>query len=282
MYGRSNNQRQPMGMGGGTPPPKDLMILIAVLFFTFALQFFQLTSIVPGLMQLSPAVWQLGFLWQLGTYAFAGHGAPSLWFLMSLLMIFWFGRDVCRAMSRKQFWILMAWGVGSASVVAVLTHILMYFVGGPGAQTPFGLMQGQNIVLAILTAAFATLYGHATILLMFVFPVPAKYFIGLEILFAFMAFLGGSPDKDLPGFLGICAAVAVTYSMLSGRGAGKILRQWRLQIERMVLEARLKRSRRGMRVVKGKHSPESGAKGKDGNGGSSKGNGSVHKGPWIH
>ncbi len=285
MYGTSKYQRQPMGMGGGTPPPKDLLLILGVIFFTFTLRFFDGTAILPALLELSPEVWRLGMIWKLGTYAFVGYGAPGLWFLFSLLMIFWFGRDVCRAMSRKQFWTLLAWGVGSASVVAVATDFLMAQATGSGPLTAFSLMQGQRILLTILITAFASLYGHATIMLMFVLPVQAKWFIAIELLFAFMAFLGGQPDKDLPGFLGICAAVGITYSMLSGRGPRRILREWRLRLERTILEARLKRTRRGMRVVPGgKKGNGKGGNGKGGNGkaGNGKGNGGVQKGPWVH
>ena len=67
----------------------------------------------------------------------------------------------------------------------------------------------------IVIAAFATLYGNATILLFFVLPIQAKWFLLLEIVFAFMGFLGSG---DLGGFLGIVAAVGVVYDILSRGG----------------------------------------------------------------
>ena len=72
-------------------------------------------------------------------------------------------------------------------------------------------MQGQQILAVVLVAAFATLNRDATILLFFVLPMPARWFLWLEIVFGFLGFLG---THDLPGFLGICAAVGITYGAL--------------------------------------------------------------------
>ncbi|MGD2115529.1 MAG: hypothetical protein PVG07_10775, partial [Acidobacteriota bacterium] len=72
----------------------------------------------------------------------------------------------------------------------------------------------------------------------------------LEILFAFIAFLG---TKDLPGFLGIVTAVGVTYGSLSAGGPTKMLREWRLRLERWRLQQELDRERRKrkMKVLDG-------------------------------
>ena len=57
---------------------------------------------------------------------------------------------------------------------------------------------------------------------------------------------------DLAGFLGICTATGFVYLTLTGGGLRRLLREWRLRIERRVLEARLRRmrDRRGLRIVK--------------------------------
>ncbi|MEM7355568.1 MAG: hypothetical protein AAF657_32440 [Acidobacteriota bacterium] len=250
MNGRSRF-RQPIGFGGGSagPPPKDILWLLGVLFVTYSLQFFQTTAGIGWLFQLSRNVWERGFLWQLGTYPFVANAASGpLWFLLSLLIIFWFGRDVYRYLGRRRFWQLMAWGLGSASIVAVLVQLVMDQLG-TGGPYPFVLMQGQTMVLTVLIAAFGTVYGNATILLMFVLPLKARWFIGLEILFAFMGFL---TTKDFAGFLGVCVAVGMTYQILTGGGLRRGLRELRLRIEQKILEGRLRRMRRqrGMRIVK--------------------------------
>ncbi len=266
--------RRPMsfGMGGHQPPPRDLMILLAVLFVTFSLQFFEGIRLLPALLRLTPLVWESFFLWQLATYPFIGYGPPSIWFLLELLILFWFSRDVYRYLGRRQFWTLLGWGVGCASLVAVGTALLGTLLFGSDPSVPvFSLMQGQRILITVVIAAFSVLFANASILLFFVLPVQARWFLWLEILFGFMGYLS---SKDLPGFLGICTAVGVTYSMLSGRGPRKILRELRLRIEKLILEARLASSRkkRNFRVVDG------GGKGQGGR----PGNGRAGGDPWVH
>ena len=106
-------------------------------------------------------------------------------------------------------------------------------------------MQGQRALLAILVAAFATLYGDATILLFFVLPMPARWFLWLEIGLAFVAYLA---SKDLAGFVGICAAVGVTVLTLPGSPARLRLRRRYLSWRARRIERRLARlaRRRGI------------------------------------
>jgi hypothetical protein len=106
-------------------------------------------------------------------------------------------------------------------------------------------MQGHRMLITILVAAFATLYGEATILLFFVLPVKARWFLWFEILAAFV--FGLLPYKDLAGFLGVCAAVLLTFASLQPRGPGRALHDWRKRLERWILERRLSRLRRRRR-----------------------------------
>src|SRR5689334_16432818 len=99
-----------MGMGGfglGGPAPRDLLILIGVLFITFALQFFESTALLPTALRLTPFVWQAGWVWQIATYPFIGYGSPGIWFLLELLFLYMFGRDVYFGLYRRHFWRLI-------------------------------------------------------------------------------------------------------------------------------------------------------------------------------
>ncbi len=241
------------------PPPRDIMILMVVLFVNYSLSFFSGLRNIPEILQLTPNVWQSGFFWQLATYPFAsdfdfvtlraiGQIASSpIWFLFSLLMVYWFGSDVYRYLGRRRFWTLVAWAAGSASVSAAAVHFLLVLAEW---NTPyaFSLMQGQRVLLAIFIAGFAIAYANATVYFMFILPVRARWFLPLTVLFAFTGFL---TTKDFPGFVGICVAAGVVYQTLTG-GLFKLFREWRLRAERKVLEARLKRmrGRRGLRIVK--------------------------------
>ncbi len=241
------------------PPPRDIMALMVVLFVNYSLSFFSGLRALPEILQLTPNVWRKGFFWQLATYPFAGDfdfvtlrvfgqiASSPLWFLFSLLMIYWFGSPVFRYLGRRKFWILVAWAAGAASVSATAAHFLLSQIGWANAYA-FNLMQGQRILAAIFAAGYAVGYGNNTILVMFVVPIKARWFLPMTLLFAFTGFL---TTKDFAGFLGICVAAGMVYHALTGR-LFKLAREWRLRLERQVLQARLKRmqKRRGLRIVK--------------------------------
>jgi hypothetical protein len=232
------------GLGSGTPVPRDLVAVLTALFATFSLQFFEATAIIPAALRLSTAVFS-GFVWQILTYPFIGWGGSGLWFLLELLILFWFGRDVFWRLGRRRFWLLLARAAVGAAVVALVVQLLMSLSGNAAAgYGAFQLMQGQRILLAVAIAAFATLWGEATILLFFVLPLKARWFLWLEILFAFIGFL---ESKDLAGFAGICAAVFLTYSGLQRGGAGNLIHNWRKRAEAFILRQRLERLKRKRR-----------------------------------
>jgi hypothetical protein len=217
--------------------------ILAVVFVTYSMQFFDATAVIPSLLRLTPAVVR-GRLWQLASYPFIGTGGVSLWFLLELLILYWFGRDVFWRLGRQRFWRLIVITSVIAAVIAVLIHLITVAAGAP-STAPFITMQGHRMLITMFIAAFATLYGDATILLFFVLPVKARWFLWLEILFAFV--FGLLPYKDIAGFLGVAAAVFLTYSLLSPGGPGAVLHRWHKEAERRILEQRLARMRRKRR-----------------------------------
>lgn len=233
------------GLGG--PVPRDVIVLLAVVFATFSIDV--LTGGGLLFLRLTSAVWLSGYVWQLATYAFTGYGAPSLWILLELLILFWFGKDVFWRLGRKRFWRTLAWAVLGAALAAVAVDLALRLLDFP-LGPPYLIMQGQRTLIAILIAAFAALYADATIYLFFVLPLRARWFLWIEILFAFIAFLG---TRDLAGFLGICAAVGITYAVLRHGGPGRGLRHAWLRLRQRHLQRRLERERkkRGFRVVRG-------------------------------
>lgn len=253
--------------GFGGPVPRDLLVILGVIFVTFSLRFFQATAIVPAVLQLTPWVWRRAFVWQLVTYPFIGFGSPGIWFLLELLILYMFGRDVYFGLYRRHFWRLILWSSAGAAVVAVGVQMLAALTGFMEIPAPFLIMQGQRMLITIFIAAFATAHGDATIYLFFVLPIRARWFLGLEIVFAFMAFLS---TQDLPGFLAICTAVGLAYLYVrsngSMRGGRKTLRELRLRLERWWIQRKLERARRkrGLRVISGD---------RDRN---------VRKGPWVN
>ena len=249
------NRDNPFGGGGGIgfgltgPVPRDLWILLGVIFATFSMQFFSALAWLPNLLRLTPAVWQNGFIWQIVTYPFIGFGAPNFWFLLELLILFMFGRDVLYRLGRKGFWRLLIVTSAVAGLVAVAVSLLAQWVGGPDTlRTAMILMQGQRMLLTILIAAFATMNRSATILLFFVLPIQARWFLPLEIVFAFLGFLS---THDFAGFVGICVAVGFTFGWLTGWRRQEWTRSLRLRAQQAWLKLRLTwlRKRRGIHVV---------------------------------
>lgn len=258
------------GMGGfglGGPAPRDVLVLLGILFATFAMGFFESTAIVPALLALTPLAWQAGRIWQLATYPFIAARGSGLFFLIDLLILYMFARDVFFGLYRKRFWGLIFWSGIGAALVAVAVDALLTLAGLSWAPAPFAIMQGQWILSAIFIAAFATAHGDATIYLFFFLAIPARWMLWVEILFAFMAYLF---TKDLPGFLGITAAVGLSYLYVrsggSARGGKRALREMRLRMERWWLQRKLDRTRRkrGFKVIQGDKGPN------------------VRKGPWTH
>jgi len=262
-----------MTMGGGPyarrisfgglsgPHARDLLLLVAVLFVTFSMQFFAGLSVVPELMRLSASVWQQGMLWQLVTYPAARWGGPSIWFLLELLIFYMFASDVRWALGRQRFWNLLWMSAGAAAVLACVVQLLL----ASDAPNAFVLMQGQRMLLAIAITGFAVVRRDATIMLFFVLPIRARWFIGIEIAFAWVAFLA---TGDFAGFLGICAAVGVVFVLLRPGRARGLLRQTRLRFERWLIRQKLNRGRRRFRVVPGGRKQEDDDR--------------VRRGPWVN
>jgi hypothetical protein len=242
------------GFGLGGPAPRDLLIILGVLFVTFSLWFFDTTRIIPQVLQLTPLVWQRGWIWQLATYPFIGAAGSGIWFLLELLFLYMFGRDVYFGLYRRHFWRMILWSSIGAAIVAVVVHALIALTGAFEIPAPFAIMQGQWMMLVIFIAAFATAHRDATVYLFFVLPVPARWMLWIELLFAFMAFLF---TRDLPGFLGLCTAVGLTYLYVrasgSMRGGKRTLRELRLRLERWWIQKKLERTRRkrGFKVIPG-------------------------------
>lgn len=258
MYSRRPARWAPTVGGFGGPVPRDLLVLIGILFGTFALQFFATTAPLIALLRLTDLVWH-GFVWQLATYPFIGWGGPSPWILLELLILYWFGRDVFWQLGRRDFWQLVGWTVVLAAVAAVLAELLFGLLLGWTANS-FLIMQGQRMLLAVMIAAFATMNRSATIYLFFVLPVQARWFLALEIAFAFIAFLG---TRDLAGFVGIASAVGLTYSFLTPGGLRRVLREGSLRAQKAWIQLQLKQA--GRRRKAGDSDDDN-----------------VRRGPWVH
>jgi hypothetical protein len=257
--------RMDFGLSG--TPPVDMLVLLGVLIVTFVLRFFAATQVVPLVLELTPLVWMRGWVWQLATYLFIGYGSPGIGFLIELLILYMFGKDVFFGLYRRHFWQLILFASVGAAVVAAGLHAVLALTGGMAGPGAFSILQGQRMLLAIFIAAFATAHRDATVYLFFFLQIPARWLFVVEGLFALMAFL---TTRDLPGFVGILAAMGFTYlyvrSSGSVRGGRRTFREIRLRLERWWISRKLDRARRkrGFTVIQGDKGPN------------------VRKGPWVN
>lgn len=237
------------GIGLTGPVPRDLWLLLGIVFGTFALQFAAATAWLPALLRLTPDVWRRGFVWQAASFPFVGAGQPGFWFVLELVILLMFGRDVYSRLGRRGFWSLLIKAALISAGVAVAVDLLATALGS-GSALGFPLMQGQRFLLTVLIAAFATLNADATILLFFVLPIQARWFLLLEIVFAFMGLLA---TGDLAGFFGLCAAVGAGVWLVGGGLSDGPWRRLGLRSREAWLRLRLAwlKRRRGLRVVRG-------------------------------
>ncbi len=214
-----------------------MLVIVAV---TFSLGFF--TSLLE-LLRLTPQAWQNLFLWQAFTYPWIGSGGATFWILLELLILYWFASDVFRLLGRRRFWELFVVASVGAAALAIVADVA---TSAAGALIPsFVLMQGQRMLILIAIAAFATLRSDATILLFFVLPIKARWFIWLEIALGFIGFLG---SKDFPGFVGICASVGIATILLRPGGLRASTKEARLRMERWWIQRKLGRMRKKSRL----------------------------------
>lgn len=250
-----SQMRQVRFSGLDGSPPKDVVVLLAVVFVTYSLQFF--TPVLMLLRLTEEAVFH-AMVWQPFSYPFIGlargglRGAPvaSIFILLELFILYVFAVDVFRMLGRRRFWRTLVVSTAAAAVIALLVNLLTRGLAPGAAFSAFSLMQGQRILIAVVIAAFAVLRGNATIMLFFVLPVKARLFIWIEIAFAFIGFLG---TKDFAGFVGVCAAIGLTVWFVRHPSLKGGLRELRLRTEQRVLQRKLERTRRQsqLKVIRG-------------------------------
>jgi membrane associated rhomboid family serine protease len=121
-------------------------------------------------------------LWQLATYLFM-HGGP-VHLLLNMLGIWMFGVELERLWGTRQFVKYYAiTGIG-AGVTVVAVSLLPFEWA---AQTYASNTIGASGALYGLLVAFAFYYPDRPLLMFFLFPVPAKYFVMIVGAMAFIS-----------------------------------------------------------------------------------------------
>lgn len=170
--------RPSLGFGGFTltPAVKCLLIINAALFFLPALFNFSVYRVLP--VALVPRWVMQGMVWQVFTYMFF-HGGFSH-FLFNMLTLWMFGSAVEQTWGTRRFaTYYLACGL-TAGVTVVLTALAS---GSPEAL--YSATIGSSGAIFGLILAFGLLFPDVPVLMMFLFPIPAKYF---AILMGFIEF----------------------------------------------------------------------------------------------
>lgn len=114
---------------------------------------------VSGLTFSNQAVLGQFAIWQVATYAFV-H-VPSLWFLIEMAMLYFFGTEVEKVLGRRQFF----------TFYGLLILLPPLFLVAAGLFGPVLTLQGASAIQMGIFLAFVSLYPN----LPFFFAIPAKW-----------------------------------------------------------------------------------------------------------
>jgi membrane associated rhomboid family serine protease len=195
------------GPGPITPAVKWLIIANVVMFAVTLVY-----SPIVRYLGLSPEfVVERQWLWQLGTYLFL-HGSP-LHILFNMLGVWMFGVELERLWGTREFVKYYAiTGVGAGLTVVAVGFLPT--VGG--AQSYQAITIGASGALYGLLVAFAYYYPDRPLLMMFLFPIPAKYFV---MIVGAMAFLS-APQSRVSEAAHLGGLVIGNLDLRAGGGGG--------------------------------------------------------------
>lgn len=214
-----------------TPAVKILLVSTGTVFLLQALSQYVLGIYLERLLGLVPELlFQRYFLWQPVTYIFLHGGLFHL--LWNLLILWMFGCELERVWGRRFFLkYFFVCGVGAGLCIALLSpYSRIPTIGASGAL--YGIL-----------LAYGLLFPDRQILLWFLVPIRARYFVLIIGLIAFYSTL------TLPG------SGVSHVAHLSGLLVGYVyLRGWRhiRDIRQTYLKWKLKRLKKKYRVIDGK------------------------------
>jgi membrane associated rhomboid family serine protease len=223
------------------PAVKWLLISNTAIFVLYFLAGQTEIGQIFGLFALSPiAVVRHFAVWQLVTYMFLHGGIGHI--LFNMLALWMFGMDLERDWGTKQFlkyYFLCGIGAGICDVAVNLA------MGHPNTRTI-----GSSGAIYGLLMAFGVLYPDRIILMSFLFPIKAKYFVMIIGAIAFLNSVGsaGSGVSNVAHLGGMLFG----YMYLRGRflrlDAGKLLRryqEWKLQRAKRKFQVYMRKHGRG-------------------------------------
>jgi membrane associated rhomboid family serine protease len=182
-YGGSNLSYS-FGPGPLTPAVK---ILIFINIGAFLLQ--QVAGELTLWFGLRPADVVTGQVWQPLTYMFLHGGVSHI--LFNMLSLWMFGVEMERMWGTRFFTrYYLVCGVGAAAT----TIVLSFLPGTIGERLYYSVTVGASGAIYGLLLAYALYFPDRQILMSFLFPVPAKYFVMIIGAVAFLSAAGSGGD----------------------------------------------------------------------------------------
>ena len=183
-------------------------------------QFFRLLALSPR------AVVQHFAIWQLFTYMFLHDPYGFSHILFNMLTLWMFGIDLERDWGTKRFltyYFLCGVGAGICDVAAnvAVGNLETRTIGASGAI--YGLL-----------LAFGLLYPDRTVLMSFLFPIKAKYFVMIMGAIAFLSSIGSSGSRvsnvaHLGGMLFGYAYLRMRFLRIDSQKLLRGYQEWKLQ-----------------------------------------------------
>lgn len=167
-----------------------VLVFVVSMFVTTLMNLFNVGGLLSGLIFSSAQVLR-GEVWRIVTYGFVN--APSIWFVIDMLMIAYFGREVERTFGRRTFLLFFAG-------VYLLTPLLLTILG---LWLPSGL-SGETGAFAVFIA-FATLHPGAPLF----FALLAKW---VALILVAIYTLIALNNRDLVSLLSLWATTGFAFA----------------------------------------------------------------------
>lgn len=227
--------RPTFGFGSSlTPLGKRLIIIYTVIYVAELLLEHWLKAPVVAYLELYPLASPSFRIWQFFTHPFIHDPYAPFGFLINAIMLYFFAAPVENALGSKRFLTLFyVAALGSAVCGQVFSGISAF-------DTPF---MGMLSSLLALLVVFGLLNPEATIMLMFIIPIKAKYLSYGTVLITSLTFLA----KANP--FGAYHLGGIFFGYLYFRGPKRVFDPNLIYLR--YLQWQLRRRKAGFRVIDG-------------------------------
>jgi membrane associated rhomboid family serine protease len=169
------------GPGALTPAIKILIIVNVVAFLASLAvpQMIVQLGVVPA------AVFEQGAVWQLVSYMFLHGGVGHL--LMNMLSLWMFGTELEHRWGTRFFTkYYFVTGIGAALITLLWSISPLPYA----AELYYSVMIGASGAIFGVLLAYGVSFPHRSIYYMFLFPIPAKYFVMIVGAITFLSSMG--------------------------------------------------------------------------------------------